>query len=635
MKRGVFVFIFLALVLLISGAVFQSEAVKFKVMSFGCEGPSSSNERGADIPSEINAIYYYEDVPVVGWVFREEQSDLVLNVANAVIQGQVIDRAQGLELIKYEGSVDYCRYYYFEYKREGRTFTYTFPLADARVVDSRPVCLYDPEQFVLDAEGINSLGGVPLSSQAYGSLLAAVNQGESGVVSLSNLCKDFQQTTPEVPEECIKGESSCDLREYCQASAQCVIEVLSGESVFYGVKYELDNRGNIVVVEDNDGKPVYNLHEITTMADSFIDGCKLRQRSSSSSVCLTGAARCIAPSSPPSTPRNPDYRPPPSQGGGTVPNQPVGCQAPFQNVFQQQNQNQAECGNNKKEGSEQCDGTDLNGKTCKDFGFIVTEGLSCYPKGHEKECQFNKESCSDCSPGKIRCPSSGKDSSGRFVCCDKTTQKCGLDGRGGNAYCEPKDCSAFGSGYVQCPPPGEGRPGPGNNCCPPGYTCNYKQENVPPACCPPDTDPEGTGFGGGVNYCPLKSGACAARYGAGWIECTSDCCNTNIGEKCVGTFVKKCMKDNPCASNEFECENSGVFDKDYLCCITGKEKCVAIGGEKTCMPLPHGCNAGETWCPGKQATPYADSSTCCGNGKMCAHHPDGTPYCIPIAASSG
>jgi hypothetical protein len=46
---------------------------------------------------------------------------------------------------------------------------------------------------------------------------------------------------------------------------------------------------------------------------------------------------------------------------------------------------------------EQCDGTDLKGKTCAYFG-LDGGGLDCYPQGHDKECTFDTSDCGGGNP---------------------------------------------------------------------------------------------------------------------------------------------------------------------------------------------------------------------------------------------
>jgi len=76
---------------------------------------------------------------------------------------------------------------------------------------------------------------------------------------------------------------------------------------------------------------------------------------------------------------------------------------------------QPECGNGVKETGEQCDCGDdgvctqaeLNFKSCQSLGFDSGE-ISCYPAGHENECEFDDSGCIDagyqiCTPNEMGC----------------------------------------------------------------------------------------------------------------------------------------------------------------------------------------------------------------------------------------
>jgi cysteine-rich repeat protein len=52
-----------------------------------------------------------------------------------------------------------------------------------------------------------------------------------------------------------------------------------------------------------------------------------------------------------------------------------------------------ECGDGEINAGEQCDGSNLAGHTCRTIGEFDKGELRCYPKGHEKECQFDISDC--------------------------------------------------------------------------------------------------------------------------------------------------------------------------------------------------------------------------------------------------
>ncbi len=94
-------------------------------------------------------------------------------------------------------------------------------------------------------------------------------------------------------------------------------------------------------------------------------------------------------------PRDPDgddvnfqFRCDGSRPGGTALPEPTLTPTPASTSVPQ------ECGNNIQEGSEECDGTDLNGETCLSQGCEPGTGtLSCRINGVPSACTFNFEGC--------------------------------------------------------------------------------------------------------------------------------------------------------------------------------------------------------------------------------------------------
>jgi len=67
---------------------------------------------------------------------------------------------------------------------------------------------------------------------------------------------------------------------------------------------------------------------------------------------------------------------------------PSGCNAVNDNDCSQV------CGNGVKEGTEQCDGSQLGGATCASLmGALYTGTPSCYPAGHVDQCKYNTTGC--------------------------------------------------------------------------------------------------------------------------------------------------------------------------------------------------------------------------------------------------
>ena len=93
-------------------------------------------------------------------------------------------------------------------------------------------------------------------------------------------------------------------------------------------------------------------------------------------------------------------------------------------IYEEENIIQQFCGNGIIGGSEQCDGSNLNGKTCEHFGYVFGT-LSC-----EQDCNFNFSKCSGCvlEKNSTFCTKYGKDCgifSGTDNCKQIRTVNCG------------------------------------------------------------------------------------------------------------------------------------------------------------------------------------------------------------------
>jgi len=119
-------------------------------------------------------------------------------------------------------------------------------------------------------------------------------------------------------------------------------------------------------------------------------------------------------------------------------------------------------------------------------------------------------------------------------------------------------------------------------------------------------------------------------YGPGWKECGSDCCDTNLGEKCKGLVILECMKKGKCKSGQTECKESGWGWR--ICCDNNEETPLDLDSDgkcDLCVPKKQPCiDDGGIFCQGWGGTPYAKSTVCCKSGETCFWHPDGAPYCF-------
>ena len=112
----------------------------------------------------------------------------------------------------------------------------------------------------------------------------------------------------------------------------------------------------------------------------------------------------------------------------------------------------AQCGNDTQEGDEACDGTDLGGASCADFGF--DDGvLACDPA-----CSLITDACFTCGDGQIAIGEA----------CDGNNldgETCATLGFGGGTLTCSADCSAIvDSGCIPLPSCGDGMLNGGEQC---------------------------------------------------------------------------------------------------------------------------------------------------------------------------
>ena len=182
------------------------------------------------------------------------------------------------------------------------------------------------------------------------------------------------------------------------------------------------------------------------------------------------------------------------------------------------------CGNNLKEGSEACDGTDLDGQNCTNFGY--TGGvLEC-----ETDCSdFNTGSCSD---------GCGNDSVETGEVCDGTDlngETCATLGFTGGTL----SCSAICDGYDVSACTG----GCGNGVQETGEDCDAADLNGQ-SC-------TSQGYYGGTLAC---DSSCGFDFGACAGTCGDDTADTGDGEVCDGTDL-----------NGTDCSDYGFYFGTLLC----------------------------------------------------------------------
>jgi len=226
-----------------------------------------------------------------------------------------------------------------------------------------------------------------------------------------------------------------------------------------------------------------------------------------------------------------------------------------------------ECGNNVIEGNESCDGTDLGGATCADFGCTGGGTLAC------------NATCD------------GFDTSGCFDC-----PQCDFDGvceLGEDCNSCPSDCVSGTTSGASC---GNGicEAGDGENCVNCAADCNGQQNGRPANrfCC---------GDGGGTNPVDCSDSRCTT----GGFSCTTE--PATVGSFCCGDLV--CSSGESCSNCALDCAtgaelcDNGVDDDCNG--LTDCDDTAACGTDPVC----------DTSCGGSGASCTADGDCCSGKCK--------------------
>ena len=236
---------------------------------------------------------------------------------------------------------------------------------------------------------------------------------------------------------------------------------------------------------------------------------------------------------------------------------------------------QKDCNNNVADGNEQCDGTDLRGKSCTDVGSYAGGTLKC-----TSTCSFDVSDCYECmsetdcegrTDGKTQCDTANK------VCIMPSAQTCNNDNTADDGeLCDGTDlrnksCSdvgAFAGGTLKC-----------------SSTCNFDTsdcyECMAEADCATRTD--------GKTQCDTDNKVCVLP-GLQII-----CDHNNVAdedESCDGTDLrgKQCSDMGSYAGGELKCNNDCSFD------ISGCFECVSsadcegrLDGKTECDNVSHTC----------------------------------------------
>ncbi|MGY4884083.1 MAG: hypothetical protein ACP5NZ_00710 [Nanobdellota archaeon] len=239
------------------------------------------------------------------------------------------------------------------------------------------------------------------------------------------------------------------------------------------------------------------------------------------------------------------------------------------------------CGNNIKEGAEQCDGTILGGATCT--GVLGTSNggvLKCFLSN----CTYDTSSCSSsCN-------------------CAPDTDICTNDYCDGNNVCQHTPMLNCCTKSSQC----EDNKSSTKNICSSANKCTY----VPITECAHND-----------GFCPtgcntVNDNNCASRCGNGYKETGEECDDGDInsGDGCSsGCTVElnwQCNTANPsvctevdcedqCSPNERECTSS----TQYRSCVIGSDSCYRWGTASNCPTSAPSCNTNTGQC-------YTPSNEC-------------------------
>ncbi len=184
------------------------------------------------------------------------------------------------------------------------------------------------------------------------------------------------------------------------------------------------------------------------------------------------------------------------------------------------------CGDGVVNGTEECDGTNLDGETCLSLGFSNSSGdLGCYSKRTSRECEFDESECvvpSECDPDNDDCPKG-------YAC--STGGQCLKESTSGNYECtRNSDCA------------------------------NSNEECINNICVEKSLDCEDEGY-----FC-MSAISCDGSLLSGY-SCNTPykCCSKKISYgTCSSQDGKICSYDETCDGNEINADGLSLGES---CCI--------------------------------------------------------------------
>jgi hypothetical protein len=218
------------------------------------------------------------------------------------------------------------------------------------------------------------------------------------------------------------------------------------------------------------------------------------------------------------------------------------------------------CGNNVREGSEVCDGTDLDGQTCGDFGcgggtlacnnscdgFDTSQCTLCSPCNNNDICETG-EDCNNCPNDCVSGTTSGA------VC--------------GNALCEAGNGETFFTCPADCAGKSNGKPAD-------RYACGFGDGLAPDGC--------------GDARCVSGGFSCTEVPVAGGDFCCGDTI-CDAGESC-GNCALDCTVGPEICDSGIDEDCNGAVDCDDGDCVGDPvceaADCSAIGDKKACNTEP-------------------------------------------------
>ena len=267
MKRGALILVFIALFFLLSYSPPKNN-LEMNTLGVNCGGvPATTTEEVfEDIPesciplstpglidlsekSEDEAVFFYENIPFVDMIFE-------VNSQSAIVKrGE--SNYPAVAPILVEGTNN-CKYYLFAYKRYRKTFSYNLQYKSRR---SDGMCVYDITPITDDTDEILALGGE--SGRMIYNLAIAFANSESGIVKLKEICIDT--TIPTI-----------NTNQNCPTTQRCAFTIEAGPQEYYEYSYEVDECGNALVGETNNGLPT-DENGVNERASAFIEECTANQ----------------------------------------------------------------------------------------------------------------------------------------------------------------------------------------------------------------------------------------------------------------------------------------------------------------------------------------------------------------------